>query len=160
MIHPITSLGEFLAHAIAIEHEATERYREFEEIYGRRGEPAMAELCANLARLEGEHLEAMRSRSHGVSLPDIPSEQYRWLEGASPEAPARTILDAAGSRRDLLRIALRAESGAVLFFHWVARTATDPQVREMAREMAREEEQHVAWLERALGYASPSSVPA
>jgi len=93
-------------------------------------------------------------------LPEIPPEEYRWLGGASPEAPPRTILDAAGNRRDLLRIALRSEAATVLFYHWVARTSPDAQAREMAREMARDETRHVAWLERALGYGCPSPVPA
>ena len=160
MIHPIKSLPEFLAHAIAIEQEATERYREFEEIYARRGEPLMAALCATLARLEGEHLEALRRRAGTLTLPDIPDGEHRWLEPHSPEAPPRAVMDAAGNRRDLLRIALRGEMGATLFFHWVARTATDAQVRELSREAAREEELHVLWLERALGYGSSSPLPA
>ncbi len=95
MIPPIETLEEFLAHAIAIEHEAVQRYREFETHFASRGEEVLGGLCRNLATLEGEHLQR--------------------------------------------------------FFDWVARTSPVETVRSLAREIAREEAQHVLWLKQALG---------
>lgn len=160
MLRPIQTLEEFLAHAIAIEREATERYREFELHYARRGDAVLSGLCGNLATMEGEHLEELRLRSQGLALPAIADHEYRWLDGASPEAPARTLFYTAASRRDLLQIALRAEKAAEMFFSWVARTSHSAAVRDLARDMAREEAQHVGWIEKALDYGSPSPIPA
>ena len=160
MIRPIDTLEEFLAHAIAIEREATERYREFELYYVRRGNDALAALCGQLALMEGEHLEQLRSRSRGLDLPILAETEYRWLEGESPEAPPRSAFFASNDRRDLLGVALRAEAATALFFGWVARTSRNAEVRAMAGEMAREERQHAEWIEKALGYRPASPIPA
>jgi rubrerythrin len=157
---PIQTLEEFLAHGIAIEREAAERYREFERHFADVDEHVLSGLCRNLADHEGEHLDEMIDRSHGLTLPAIAAEDYSWLEGASPEAPARELFYAVSSSRDLLLLALRAEAGAQFFFAWVARTTPDPQVRQLAREMAREEAQHVRWIEQAMEYRSLSPIPA
>lgn len=160
MIPPIMTIEEFLSHAIAIEREAIERYREFELQYSRRGESVLAGLCANLAALEGEHLEQLRARSAGLTLPAIDDHAYRWLDGDSPEAPERRLFHAAATRRDLLMIALRSEAAAQMFFAWVARTTPSAPVRHLAEAMALEEAQHVSWLEQALSYDQPAPVSA
>jgi rubrerythrin len=158
--HPIHSLEEFLAHAIEIEREATERYREFELHFALRGDVVLEGLCRNLSQLEGEHLEQLRAKSRGLDLPAIAADEFRWIEGHSPEAIPLDHFHSATTRRDLLLMALRAEAGAQFFFAWVARTTHDARVRELAREMAADEAQHVRWLEQALGYGSISPVPA
>lgn len=151
MIPPIEKLEEFLAHAIAIEHEATQRYREFEAHFASRGEKVLVGLCRNLATLEGEHLEHLIESSRDLDLPTINDHDYRWLEGASPEAPARELFFRVATRHDLLTVALRGEASAQRFFDWVARTSPVETVRSLAREIACEEAQHVLWLKQALG---------
>lgn len=157
---PIASLEEFLSHAIAIEREAAERYAEFEKHFRERGEDVLAGLCGNLAGHEQEHLQDMIDRSSGLTIPVIGADDHHWLEGTSPEAPARELFYAVASPEDLLLVALRAEAGAQFFFAWVARTCPDAKVRELARELTREEAQHVRWIEQARGYRSLSPVPA
>lgn len=157
---PIQTLEEFIAHAIAIEQEATERYREFELHFAQRGEEVLEGLCRNLAALEGEHLEQLRARSRDLTLPAIAADEFRWIEGHSPESIPRDLFYSVASKRDLLLLALRAEAGAQFFFAWVARTTPDARVREIAHQMSREEAQHVNWLEQALGYRSASPIPA
>ena len=151
MIPPIETLEEFLAHAIAIEHEAVQRYREFETHFASRGEEVLGGLCRNLATLEGEHLERLVESSRDLDLPAIDDHDYRWLGGASPEAPARELFFRVATRHDLLTLALRGEESAQRFFDWVARTSPVETVRSLAREIAREEAQHVLWLKQALG---------
>ena len=51
----------------------------------------------------------------------------------------------------LCLLALRGEESAQRFFDWVARTSPVETVRSLAREIAREEAQHVLWLKQALG---------
>lgn len=157
---PIVTLGEFLAHGIALEREAAERYREFERHFEQKGEEVLAGLCRNLAGHEENHLHEMLERSRTLELPAIAPDEYRWLEGTSPEAPDRELFFSVASPRDLLLLALRAEAGAQFFFAWVARTSPDAVVRELARGMSREEAQHVSWIEQALGYRSLSPIPA
>jgi len=149
---PIRSVEEFLAHALAIEREAMERYREFQACFAEREEDMLAGLCNNLAHFEERHFEQLVERSKGLTLPVIPGYAYRWLEARSPEALPPESLYRIATPRHLLEIALAAEHRARDFFDSVARSAADPQVVRMAGEMAREEDEHVAWVSRALDY--------
>jgi rubrerythrin len=54
------------------------------------------------------------------------------------------------SPRDALAIALGAEKRAQAFFEWALITTADPALRVLAREMAAEESEHIALLERLL----------
>lgn len=152
MPEPIATVEEFYAHALAIEHEAAQRYAEFAEHFEDRGEDALAGLCRNLASLEQEHFEELRAGCATLGLPTIAVGGYRWLEGASPEAPAREMLYRIATPRHLLEIALAAEWKAREFFAWIARTAPAKDVRELASIMAAEEAEHVKWVRQALEY--------
>jgi len=149
---PIETIEEFYCHALAIEREAAERYEEFAAHFEDRGEELLAGLCRNLADLERGHYEDLATSSLGMRLPRIREGQYRWLDGDSPEAPAREMLYRIATPRHLLEIALAAEWRAREFFVAIARTAPSPAVRELASVMAAEETEHVKWVRQALEY--------
>lgn len=149
---PIATIEEFYAHALAIEREAAERYEEFAAHFEDRGDEVLAALCRNLATLERGHFEELAASCASLALPPIAAVGYRWLEGASPEAPARDLLYRIASPRHLLEIALAAEWRAREFFVWIARTAPSLAVREQASVMAAEETEHVRWVREALEY--------
>jgi rubrerythrin len=155
---PIRSIEEFLAHALAIESEAVARYREFEAHFAERGDDILAGLCNNLAHFEQQHFEDLVARAEGLTLPVIAAEDYRWLDGRSPESASHEVLYRIASPRQLLEIALLAEHRARTFFDWIAQSATDPQVARMAAEMAKEEDEHVGWVSRALEYLPSGDV--
>jgi rubrerythrin len=157
MPQSIHSVEEFLAHALAIEREAAERYREFEAYFRDRGEEVLAGLCGNLARLEEEHFQLLLRQSRDRELPAIEAGRYQWLESGAPEAAARELFYRITNPRHLLEIALHGERQAQRFFEWVALTTPDAAVGALAREMAGEEEEHVAWVEQALAY-TPSTL--
>jgi rubrerythrin len=149
---PIATLEEFYAHALAIEHEAANRYAEFAEHFGDRGEEMLAGLCRNLAALELEHYRQLASGCAHLLLPDIDGGEYRWLDRGSPEAPGRDLVFLIATPRQLLEIALAAEWRAHEFFAWIARTSPQASVREIAAIMAAEETEHVRWVREALDY--------
>lgn len=156
---PINTVEMFYAHALAIEHEAAERYEEFRDYFADRGEDVLAGLCANLAALEREHFAQLVSASQGLRLPVIPGGRHQWLEAGSPEAPAHEFFYRVAHPRHLLELALQGERHALAFFEWTERTSEDPAVRALAREMAGEEKRHVDWVCQALEYrASPCAV--
>ena len=158
MGRPIRSTEEFFAHALAIEQEAVDRYAEFEAWFGDRGEPVLAGLCAAIAREERRHLAAIRRASVGLELPALQPGEHAWLEQGSPEAPAREVFYRLVNARQLLEVALEGERGALGFFEWVATTARDSDLRRLALEYAREEEQHVRWLRDALEYRPATKI--
>ncbi|MBC8022161.1 MAG: DUF664 domain-containing protein [Burkholderiales bacterium] len=152
MLGPIVTVEEFYAHALAIEREAAERYEEFTTYFEDRGEDALAGLCRHLAELEGRHFNELMASCDNLELPAIANGDYRWLDGDSPEVPAREMLYRIATPRHLLEIALAAEWRAREFFVGIARTAPSVTVREMASVMAAEETEHVQWVREALAY--------
>jgi rubrerythrin len=152
MPQPIRTLEEFYAHALAMEHEAAERYAEFEAWFRDRGEEMLAGLCRNLSQAENEHFRQLERGARGLTLPVIPAGEMRWLDAGSPESPAHELFYRVAEPRHLLQVALAAECRAAAFFEWVVRTSPSPEVRERAREIAEEEALHVRWMRDALEY--------
>jgi rubrerythrin len=152
MYPPIATIEEFYANALAIEREAAQRYDEFTAYFEDHGEDALAGLCRSLADAERSHYEELATSSLHMVLPAIPEGRYRWLEGDSPEAPAREFVYRVARPRHLLEIALAAEWRAHEFFKGIARTSPSLAVRELAAVMAAEETEHVKWVRNALEY--------
>ena len=140
---------ELYAHAIAIEREAAERYAQFSERMGDLGNDGVAELFARLAAMEGEHLQALLERSRGLALPKV-DDDYRWIEAGRPDEAARELVFRLMTPRQALAIALKAELRAEAFFERVYLTAKDPGLRDLAKEMAAEELEHAATIERLI----------
>jgi rubrerythrin len=146
----IQTAPELYAHAIAIEREAAERYTELAVRMDDEGREDLARLFDMLARLEGGHRDALLARAAGVLLPAIPRGRYRWLGAAAPETAAHDLVMQLLTPHGALAIALQAEQRALAFFEGVFATCHDPALRALAREMAAEEQEHVALIEAML----------
>jgi len=142
----IQSAPDLYAHAIAIESEAAQRYAQFAEHMEDTGREDLARVFAMLAAAEGDHLEALERRTEGVELPVIAEGQYSWLYAEAPETPARELVFRLMTPRQALHIAFDAERRAQAFFEHVYWTANDPALRALAKEMAAEEREHVAFV--------------
>jgi len=148
----IKSAAGLYAHAIAIEQEAVERYSEFAQRMADLGNDAVAEIFANLAKTEANHLQALERRADGMVLPLLARGEYCWLDAGSPEAAARELIFRLMTPRQALAIALEAEKQAQAFFEHVVTTAPNAALGTLAREMAIDEQEHVAMIERALAH--------
>jgi rubrerythrin len=156
MENAIATVEEFYAHALAIEREASERYAEYSEWFRTRN-AAVAQLCRRLEALERDHFQELAAACATLELPDIATNDYRWREIQSPEAPARDIVYGVTTPHQLLEVALGAELAAQAFFIWVARTSPRGAVRELAAVMAAEEGEHVQWVRDALQKLPPAA---
>lgn len=148
----IGSAAELYVHAMAIEREAAERYREFAARMADQGTEELAAVFGRLAAFESEHLKALERRTDGVALPSLAAD-YRWLDAGAPETAAHDLIFRLLTPRQALAIALQAEKRARAFFQHVQREAADPALRALAKEMAAEEAQHIELLEHALARA-------
>lgn len=148
----IRSLEEFHAHALAIEREAAARYREFAARMADHDNDELAALFAKLARLEQEHATLIERRIGAEATPELPADAYRWLDAGAPETAAHDWIFRLLTPYDALRIALAGEERARDFFRAVAAGTDDAALREFALEMAEEEVEHAARLERALAH--------
>lgn len=149
-MQPVASPAELYAHAIAIEREAAERYAELAQRMADLGNAAAAEVFGTLAGLEAEHLAALLRRTEGVALPALSGQEYRWLDAGAPETAARELVFRLLTPHQALAVALEAEKRAQAFFEQVMLRAQDPGLRALAREMAAEEQDHIAMVERLL----------
>jgi rubrerythrin len=121
------------------------------------GAEAVAGVFATLARLETEHLAALERRTEGLALPELHTHEYRWLEAGGPERAAHELVLRLMTPHSALTIALGAEKRAQAFFEHVLMTADDPALRGLAREMAADEDEHVALIEQLLA-GTPEAV--
>jgi rubrerythrin len=149
----IASIPEFLAHALELEYESAERYRELAGNMAVHNNPEIAELFEYLSRMSDLHALEVQERAKGLTLPEIPPWDFKWAAGGSPEA------NAADQDEDLnylmtpiqaMYLALHNEIRGRDFYAQVAAGSTDPEVRQLAAEMVEEENQHAALLEERL----------
>jgi rubrerythrin len=148
----VESAAELYVHAMAIEREAAERYAEFATRMADQGNDELAGLFRALAGFEAGHVEALERRTQGVALP-APASNYQWLDAGDPQPGTHDLVFRLLTPRQAIGIALDAERRARDFFGRVQRSADDPALRALAREMAAEEESHIALLEQAAARA-------
>lgn len=141
----------FLAHALAIESEAAERYRDLAEQMRAHHNVPVATLFATLADLEEAHAtELRRVAAARGPLPRLAPWEYEWVD---PESPESVPFDAAHylmTPHQALQLALVNERRAKAFFDAAAAGTNDDGLRRMALEMAGEEAQHIAHVEQEL----------
>ncbi|HUK03486.1 MAG TPA: ferritin family protein [Burkholderiales bacterium] len=146
------------AHALAIEREAAERYRELAERMADLGNDEAAGVFRQLAGFEAAHLKTLQARTAGISVPAIAPGAYAWLDEGAPETAARELVYRLLTPRKALAIALEAERRAEHFFEEVQQSARDPALRDLAAEMRLEEQDHIAMVLRALAQAPAERV--
>lgn len=147
---PIGNLAQCYANALAIEREAAARSAQFAEHLEDHGAQATAELFRRLARFEAQHLEELERRTAGMPLPALRPWEFSWIDDAPAEQVDHDFIFHLMTPHDALTIALGAEKRAQALYEQSAATSDDPEVRRLARELAGEELEHIAWLEDGL----------
>lgn len=139
------SLPEFLAHAIALEHEAAERYLELADMMEAHRNDDVSALFRDMVRFSRLHHDSIVERARGVALPTLRSWQYRWTQ--PPEAGGEEAFDSTLDAYSALRYARENEVRALDYYSQVGLHASDPEVKRLAGEFAAEETEHVDALE-------------
>jgi rubrerythrin len=147
---PIGNLAECYANALAIEREAAGRSAQFAEYLEDHGELATADLFRRLARFERQHVDELERRTAGMPLPALRPWEFSWLDNAPAEQVDHQFVFHLMTPHDALKIALGAEKRAQMLYEQVIATSEDPEVQRLARELAGEELEHIAWLEDGL----------
>ncbi len=154
----LRTLDELFALANAMEQEAANKYAELAEEMRRQNRSELASVFSDLEVSEREHVDHVvrwsRSRRGKATDPAL----VRW---EAPETfDSDTTAEIRTSRRmtpyRVLSMAVRNEERAFAFWSYVAGFAKDPEIRQAAEAMAREELGHVAILrkERRRAYHS------
>jgi len=151
------TLPLFLAHAIALEREAAERYHELADMMEAHRNDEVAALFRDMVRYSRMHHDSIVERAAGVTLPSIGPWDYAWRY--PPEAAGEEAFDPALNAYDALRYARENEARAMQYYSDVGLGSSDAEVRRLAAEFAAEETEHVAavddWLSRTARPAAP-----
>jgi rubrerythrin len=154
MSEPISSVPEFLAHALELEVESVERYKELADSMEVHNNPEVAQLFHKLAQYSTLHAEEVRARAQGHELPAIPPWDFKWNLPESPESARMEEANYLMNTQQALELALHNEIRGRDFYADVASSSPDPEVRVLALEMEDEENQHVELLQRWISRAS------
>lgn len=143
------AVEQFYADAHAIEIEASTRYRVLAREMQLSGNARTAELFLKLAQLEAGHAGKLEQ----AAAPELLArarEQLLSRKGGETEVPNYEFLYHDVPPFHALMMALESERRAKAYFERILENARDPEVRKLAAQFARDEAQHVAWIEEAL----------
>jgi len=146
----LRSLDELFALASAMEQEAAAKYAELADEMKRQNRSDLAAIFSDLAAAERDHADSVTrwSQSRRGRAPD--SALVRW------EAPETFDSEAASEVRNsrlmtpyrALAMAVRNEERAFAFWAYLAAYSADPEIKNAAEAMAREELGHVSILRK------------
>ena len=153
-------VADLLAHALAIEDEACARYRDLADQMDVHNNPAAARFFQRMAKLEHLHVEKIRTQIGAHAMPRIAPWEYKWQDPEAPETTDFAGVDHMLTLARALQLALHNEQRACDYFQAIERAATDRGVRDLARELADDERQHMEWLARELRDAALHPEPA
>lgn len=142
-----TKVALFLAHALAMENEAADRYDELADSMEVHNNGEVAELFRQMAKFSRLHGASVAERTKGHDLPKLMSWQYRWNTPEPPEVGTTEVAHYMMTPWHALTFALENEIKGQKYYADQAEGSDDSEVRALAAEMAAEEAEHVEELE-------------
>ncbi len=148
----VGTLADLLSRAHAMEVEAAERYDEFAAQMELHSNREVAALFRKLAGIERKHADSLASdlRARGLPVAAVAPLGAKGKEGL--ETDSGESLHYLMTPYHALDLALQNERRAVAFFTALVQGAGPAELRELAKEFAREETEHVElliqWLAR------------
>jgi len=150
------TLPEFLAHAVALENEAAERYLELADMMEAHRNDEVAALFRDMVRFSEMHRDEIQARVGSIELPKLRSWEYRW--SSPPEKGGEEAFDYMLEPWHALRYARENEVRAMEYYSSVGMQSSDPEVKRLAAEFASEEAEHVDALDKWLAHTSRPSM--
>lgn len=142
------SVEMFLAYAIKVEEEAALHFDELADAMEACKNDEVGKLFRQLAGYSRLHWEEAKQRAADLETAQYTPEDFMWPHFETPEVTGLWAGDPAMSKRDALKAALDGERRGFEFYHHVAETTNDKEIKAMAKEFVKEESEHVAILER------------
>lgn len=152
------SVEDLLQHALVIELEAEQSYKELAEQMHSCGNHDVAALFEKMSALEGRHARKIRENAPGLELEERAPWEYRWDGFEPPENAELNEIHYLMKPHHALQLALAAEQRAELFFTRVANQTSSDDVRRLAAEFAADEKQHVVWIREWLEHYPPPAM--
>jgi rubrerythrin len=142
------TLPEFLAHAIAMEQEAADRYLELADMMEAHRNDAVSKVFRDMTRYSELHRDSIIECAKGVALPKLKSWEYRWR--TPPEVGDEDAFDYLLEAYNALKYARGNEVRSMKYYRTVSVESQDAEVQRLAAEFAAEEREHVLALDEWL----------
>ena len=148
----IDGISDLLSHALALEHEASDRYAELAELMEVHNNIDVAKLFERMAEIEKLHVDQILRMVNKHQMQDLPKKEWKWISPEGPETTNPEDLHYLMKPHHALQLALINEQRAFEYYDQVAKSAPDEETRNLAEELATEEEEHVAlvkvWMDK------------
>lgn len=149
---PPRTLTQFMAQALAMEKEASQRYSDLADAMEMHNNREAAAMFRKLAGIERKHATRIMTEMGWTDGSPPPSGAPGWAEFEAPETTPGDEVHYLMQPYHAMQIALVNEQRAQRFFAQLARTATVEAVSIAARELEAEEREHVklvrAWMKK------------
>src|SRR3989304_6761209 len=139
------TLPDSLAHAVAREQEAAERYLELADMMESYRNDEVSAVFRDMVRFSQLHRDEIKARVGTIELPKLKSWQYRW--STPPEMGGEEGFDYMIEPYHALKYARGNEVRAMEYYRSVADNASDAEVKRLANDFANEETEHIAALD-------------
>jgi len=146
----LRSLDEMFALAHAMEQEAATRYADLADEMQRQNMGELAAVFEHLAAAEREHVDSVTRWSQSRRGKDPDPALVRWEAPETFDAETATELKTSRLMTPYraLAMAVRNEERAFAFWSYLAAYSEDPEIKNAAEAMAKEELGHVAILRK------------
>lgn len=150
------TLAEFLAHAIALEQEAAERYAELADMMEAHNNLETAAVFRDMARFSTMHGDEIKQRARALELPKLLSWQYRWK--TPPEVGDDNDIHYLMTPYHALRYARDNEIRGMEYYSSAATGSDDAEVKRLGADFAAEEREHVEALDKWIAKTPRPSI--
>jgi len=142
----INNITELLAHALALEIEAVERYADLAELMELHNNQEVSGLFMKMSEIEKLHVDEISKQIRTRKLNKLPTIKYQWISAEGPETTDPADLHYLMTPYQALSLALLNEQRACDYYKGVVELTPDNETRTLAAELAEEEEEHVALI--------------
>lgn len=144
----MSEVALFLAHAVALEAEAAQRYEELADAMEVHNNREVAELFRKQAHFSRLHLADVQEKAKDLELPKLKPWEYQWQTPEGPESAPVERTHYLMTPYHCIHLALQNERRGHQYYADIAHKAEDPKVRQLAALFAEEEATHVVMLEK------------
>jgi len=136
----LTSLEEFVAHAIALKDESEERLDHLGHCLAEHNNPEAARVFQQLAEANTQAIQELQSVARNMTLPQIPPWEFQWHCADDPDALCIDEAHYLMSVRQSLKLALFNELRNLQFFEVVHESVEDQAIKDLAQRLIQQEQ--------------------
>ncbi len=144
----IGSKAQLLAQALIMLDEMAERYEMYADQMEVANNPEAAALFTWLTQKQSQRSVLVNKLSAGLDLPHIKPWHYNWDDAVNLETADRHVAHYLMQPYQVLALAIHVEETAIAFFNEIAATTTDPEVAQIAIEIAKDAHVFAAVLQQ------------